>query len=111
MSLNSCNACMIFRCRPTRKRSTLHPWSIAYRQVLFWSIAYGAGMEMPKCGVLVSGGLDSAVLLAELAKHSMVNPLFIEAGFPWENAELRHLNRFLDAVRAPAIQPVRVLGM
>ena len=67
---------------------------------------------MSRCGVLVSGGLDSAVLLAELAaRHSTVYPLFIEAGFPWERAELRYLKRFLEVVRASAIQPLNILAM
>jgi 7-cyano-7-deazaguanine synthase len=69
-------------------------------------------MEMSKCGVLVSGGLDSAVLLVELAARcSTVYPLYIEAGFPWEGVELRHLKRFLEAIRAPGIQPLNVLSM
>jgi 7-cyano-7-deazaguanine synthase len=67
---------------------------------------------MESCAVLVSGGLDSAVLLAEQsADNSAVYPLFVESGFPWEAAELRHLRCFLDAIRAPAVQPLHVLSM
>ena len=69
---------------------------------------------MPSCAVLVSGGLDSAVLLVErTASHSTVYPLFVESGFPWEAAELWHLRRFLDAIHlpAPAVQPLHVLSL
>jgi 7-cyano-7-deazaguanine synthase len=67
---------------------------------------------MESCAVLASGGLDSAVLLAEqTADNSAVYPLFVEAGFPWEAAELRHLRRFLDAIRTPAVQPLHVLSV
>ena len=67
---------------------------------------------MPSCAVLVSGGLDSAVLLTEqTANNSTVHPLFVESGFPWEASELRHLRRFLEAIPGPAIQPLHVLSL
>jgi 7-cyano-7-deazaguanine synthase len=53
--------------------------------------------------VLVSGGLDSAVLVAGLAKrYRRVHPVFIRQGLRWEPAELRALRRFLRAARLPA---------
>jgi 7-cyano-7-deazaguanine synthase len=62
--------------------------------------------------VLVSGGLDSAVLLAEaLGTHPAVHPLYVRFGLLWEEAERQHLARFLDAVRTPALRPLRVLGV
>ncbi len=55
--------------------------------------------------VLVSGGLDSAILLAEsLDRHPAVWPLYIQFGLFWEKVELHHLRRFLDTVRAPALR-------
>ncbi|MCX7700827.1 MAG: 7-cyano-7-deazaguanine synthase [Gemmataceae bacterium] len=57
--------------------------------------------------VLISGGLDSAVLLCEAAEHRpWVQPIYIRAGTWWEEAELRQLRRFLDAVRSPRIRPL-----
>ena len=49
--------------------------------------------------VLVSGGIDSAVLLGEaLAVRPAVYPLYIRTGANWELAESEHLARFLRAV-------------
>ena len=42
---------------------------------------------MTKCAVLLSGGLDSAVLLAEEAARGDVQPIYIGAGLAWESAE------------------------
>ncbi len=62
--------------------------------------------------VLVSGGLDSAVLLAEAARlHPAVHPLYVRFGLAWEEAELSHLGRFLSAVACPALRPLVVLDM
>jgi 7-cyano-7-deazaguanine synthase len=59
--------------------------------------------------VLVSGGLDSCVMLAELAKHyRRVYPVFIRQGLVWEDAELRHLRRFLQAIRH---EPLTILQL
>lgn len=60
--------------------------------------------------VLISGGLDSAVLLAEALKdHSSVHPLYVRSGLYWESVELDYLKRFLDAVRCPTLRPLAIL--
>ena len=48
--------------------------------------------------VLFSGGLDSAVLLAADARdHAPVWPVHVRAGFAWEDAERRAIDRLLAA--------------
>lgn len=50
--------------------------------------------------VLVSGGVDSAVLAAELLeKGREVHPLYVRCGLRWEDAEIASLRRFLGALR------------
>jgi 7-cyano-7-deazaguanine synthase len=62
--------------------------------------------------VLVSGGIDSAVLLGEaLRHHDAVHPLYVRSGLYWEAVELEHLRRFLDAVKAPSLRPLQILEM
>jgi len=66
------------------------------------------------CGlaVLISGGLDSAILLGEsLRSHQAVYPLYVRTGMSWEAVELAHLRAYLDAVRCPALQPLQVLDL
>lgn len=51
--------------------------------------------------VLTSGGVDSAVLVADLARQGwLVQPLYIRLGLAWEATEEAHLRRFLDALPA-----------
>ena len=45
--------------------------------------------------VLLSGGLDSAVLLAEEAASGEVQPVYVVAGLAWERAEQAIVSRFL----------------
>jgi 7-cyano-7-deazaguanine synthase len=60
--------------------------------------------------VLVSGGVDSAVLLAEAVRHyPVVHPLYIRTGLAWETVELDHLRRFLAAIRAPTLRSLTIL--
>ncbi len=62
--------------------------------------------------VLVSGGVDSAVLLGEcLETDHTVQPLFVQSGLFWEAEELRHLDHFLEAIRRPSLLPLVVLDV
>ncbi len=62
--------------------------------------------------VLISGGLDSAILLGEaLRARGVVHPLYVRAGLYWEEAELAHLHRFLGALEGPVLRPLRVLDV
>jgi 7-cyano-7-deazaguanine synthase len=62
--------------------------------------------------VLTSGGLDSAILLAEsLKNHASVWPLYIRTELAWEDSELRHLRQFLEKIACPALQPLQVLEL
>jgi len=60
--------------------------------------------------VLVSGGLDSAILLGEAARvYPAVFPLYVRTGLVWEDVERAHLERFLAALGAPNVRPLVVL--
>jgi 7-cyano-7-deazaguanine synthase len=60
--------------------------------------------------VLCSGGIDSAILLAEALQHyPAVWPLYIRSGLKWEVVEIAYLLRFMDAVRTPALESLTLL--
>jgi 7-cyano-7-deazaguanine synthase len=61
--------------------------------------------------VLISGGLDSAILLCDVLRRSQtVQPLFIRCGLAWEEVELACLRRYLKAVaRADLLRPLVIL--
>jgi 7-cyano-7-deazaguanine synthase len=62
--------------------------------------------------VLVSGGLDSAILLGEAARsYPAVFPLYVRTGLHWEAVERAHLDRFLAALRNPSVRPLHVLDL
>jgi len=68
--------------------------------------------RLPALAVLVSGGLDSAILLGDsMRSHEVVHPLYVRQGLYWENVELRYLRRYLRAVRGPALRPLQVLKL
>ena len=66
---------------------------------------------MARIAVLASGGLDSAVLLADLAQEHTVFPVYVEAGLAWEGREKRALEAYLQALDLPGIQALTVLEM
>jgi 7-cyano-7-deazaguanine synthase len=60
--------------------------------------------------LLVSGGLDSAILCVELLREfAQVFPLYIRSGLRWEAAELVSVRRFLAAVKAEGLADLVVL--
>lgn len=62
--------------------------------------------------VLVSGGLDSAVLLGEaLSACPRVTPLYVRTGSAWETIERQYLNRYLASFDTPALQPLKEIAL
>ena len=63
-----------------------------------------------RVAVLASGGLDSAVLVAELLRQGRsVHPVYLRFGLSWEPTEEAHLRRFLDTLTSPAPEPLVVV--
>ncbi|GIW88372.1 MAG: 7-cyano-7-deazaguanine synthase [Isosphaeraceae bacterium] len=60
--------------------------------------------------VLVSGGLDSAILVGALVCGGVdVHPLYVRSGFVWEAEELEALRGYLKAIAAPSLRALIVL--
>jgi 7-cyano-7-deazaguanine synthase len=56
--------------------------------------------------VLLSAGLDSAVLAAAEARRGRVHPVYISVGLAWEAAELAALARLLDTPPYASLAPL-----
>jgi 7-cyano-7-deazaguanine synthase len=66
----------------------------------------------PALAVLVSGGVDSAVLVGDaLSRRDAVFPLYVRCGLFWEGVELEHLRRFLAALKGPNLRPLHLLDV
>ena len=60
--------------------------------------------------VLMSGGSDSAILAADLARQGrLVHPIYIRFGLRWEDVELQYAKQFLTAFCSSMIRPLVVL--
>src|SRR5688500_11551963 len=60
--------------------------------------------------VLLSGGLDSAVLLSYIGnKGEDVTPVHIRCGYAWEHAEAHCIQRLMKSALAPRIKPLRTI--
>lgn len=65
---------------------------------------------MTELAVLVSGGLDSAILLADAVRRGQrVQPIALRCGLSWERVEAAHLARFLHAIRSDNLEPLVTL--
>lgn len=63
-------------------------------------------------GLLLSGGLDSCILLGQfVARGHRVQPIYVASGLIWEAAELAALGGFLNALGSTVIEPLVVLRM
>ncbi len=65
-----------------------------------------------RTAVLLSGGLDSAVLVAEEATRGHVQPIYVSVGLAWEGAERRTIARLLESgALGPSVQPLAALAV
>jgi 7-cyano-7-deazaguanine synthase len=63
-------------------------------------------------GLLVSGGLDSCILLGHLLQQGQgVQPFYIRCGLHWEAEELQAVRRFCAALESPRLQELVVLEL
>ncbi len=61
-------------------------------------------------GLLLSGGLDSCILLGHLLRRGhRVRPFYVASNLLWEAAELRAVGRYLQAVACPRLEELVVL--
>ena len=68
-------------------------------------------VDRPDTAVLLSAGLDSAVLAASEARSGRVHPIYVSAGLAWEASELAALERLLAAAPlAGALAPLARLS-
>ena len=67
-------------------------------------------MPLPPTAVLLSAGLDSAVLAAYEARQSQVHPIYVSSGLAWEQQELEALDRLLTAPVFASLAPLARLA-
>ena len=65
-----------------------------------------------KVALLVSGGMDSCVLLSTFLKQGFqVFPVYIKHGLLWESVELVYLGKYLEAVQQESLTPLQILDL
>lgn len=66
---------------------------------------------MATTAVLYSGGLDSGVLLAELAASGPVVPIYVDCGLAWQSAERAAAARFAARLALPTVGEMVCLSL
>ena len=60
--------------------------------------------------VLVSGGLDSCVLLCEMTdKFDDVYPVYVKGGLLWEKAEIYWLWKFISSIKNKSLKKLKII--
>lgn len=68
--------------------------------------------HQPSIGLLLSGGLDSAILLGQfLGESRPVVPFYVRTGCVWQDCELQAVRSFLAAVTTPDLTHLVVVDM
>lgn len=66
----------------------------------------------PTVGLLLSGGLDSGILLGHLMETGRcVQPFYVDSKLHWQRAELAALRRFLQAMAGPRLAELVVFDL
>ena len=66
---------------------------------------------MERIAVLTSGGLDSAVLVADLSRSADVFPIYVEFGLAWEAAEKKALQSYLETLDHERVEALTTLAV
>ena len=67
---------------------------------------------MKKACVLVSGGLESCVLLWDaLNRYDEVTPIYVRNHLRWEDAEFFWLKTYHRGIKSPRLKPIQVLDL
>jgi 7-cyano-7-deazaguanine synthase len=66
---------------------------------------------VPDTAVLLSSGVDSAVLAASEARHSRVRPIYVRTGLAWEEEERAMVGRLLQHPLYREVQPLTTLEL
>jgi 7-cyano-7-deazaguanine synthase len=62
--------------------------------------------------ILVSGGLDSCILVSQLSQSYLkLFPVYVKGGLFWESVELFWLQKFLSSLKSEAVQPLTILRL
>ena len=70
-------------------------------------LALSPELEPSTMGLLLSGGLDSAILLDQLLAHRwLVRPFYVRTGCIWQTNELRAVHALLAAMACRQLQPL-----
>ena len=65
-----------------------------------------------RTGVLISGGLDSCILVGHLLTEGhFVQPFYIRTGVTWQPCELAATQRFLATIASPRLAPLVMLDL
>jgi 7-cyano-7-deazaguanine synthase len=71
-----------------------------------------SALREPATGLLLSGGVDSAVLLDQLLVRGWrVVPFYVRTGCVWQAAELNAVEQFAAEIARPALESLVVLDM
>jgi 7-cyano-7-deazaguanine synthase len=69
-------------------------------------------LRQPTIGLLLSGGVDSAVLLDQLLERGWrVVPFYVRTGCLWQAAELAAVEQFVDVMARTGLEQLVVLDM
>ena len=68
--------------------------------------------EKGDISVLISGGVDSCILLTEcLQTYASVLPIYVKTGLFWENSELFWLKKFLHSIQKQNLRKLSILSI
>ena len=67
-------------------------------------------LETSRIALLLSGGLDSCILLGDLLRRGYrVLPIYVDSGLIWQRVELAWLHQFLRTIRNKSVEPLVLL--